>query len=141
MEAAMPDFQLSLAPSQLSQVINPWSLTVGSLFTVNLGNAGDNEVEARVLARVGSYGRQIGQIGDAVGVLVGLIDEGALAKLTADQQKMIAKLKDQLKQIDDIKDERQRGRKMGTDGASEDGVKVVPPAKVTSTMAAAATVA
>ena len=58
----MPDFQLSLAPSRLSQVINPWSLSLGSLFTVNLGNAGDTETEQRMLNEVGSYGRQIGQL-------------------------------------------------------------------------------
>jgi hypothetical protein len=137
----MPDFQLSLAPSQLQQVINPWSLSVGSLFTVNLGNAGDNEIEARVLARVGSYGRQIGQIGDVVGVLVDLIDEDVIAKLPPEKRKMIKKLKAQLKQIEDIKDERQLGRQMGTDGASEHGVKVVPPTAVTTTMPASATVA
>ena len=65
----MPDFQLSLAPSRLSQEIKPWSRSLGSLFTVDLGNAGDVDLERRLLTEVGSYGRQIGQIGDALGVL------------------------------------------------------------------------
>jgi hypothetical protein len=137
----MPDFQLSLAPSQLSQVINPWSLSVGSLFTVNLGNAGDNEIEARVLARVGSYGRQIGQIGDAVGVLVSLIPKETRAGLPPEQQEMLTKLEDQLKMVKGIKDERKLGKQMGTDGATDHGVKVVPPTAVTTTMPASATVA
>lgn len=116
---------------------------MGSLFTVNLGNAGDNEVEARVLAWVGSYGRQIGQIGDAVGVLIEMveaIDKTARANLSDDRKAMLKKLEDQLAQVKGIKDERERGQRMGTDGTSEDGVKMVPPTAVTTTMPASATV-
>ncbi|PVM80911.1 hypothetical protein [Caulobacter radicis] len=65
-------FQLSLAPRQLTQTINPWSWSFGdfSLFTVNLGQSRSPEVEARVLDEVGSYGRQIGRISEALLVLV-----------------------------------------------------------------------
>ena|ERR1700744_3353124 len=106
----MPDFQLSLAPSRLSQVINPWSLSLGSLFTVNLGNAGDTETEQRMLNEVGSYGRQIGQIGDAVGVLVSLIDRSTL---TDDQKATLEKLDDQLKLVGLIKEQRKLEKKLG----------------------------
>ncbi|MFT4253300.1 MAG: hypothetical protein QM608_12520 [Caulobacter sp.] len=65
-------FQLSLAPRQLTQTINPWSWSFGdfSLFTINLGQSGKPEVEARVLEEVGSYGRQIGRIGEALEKLI-----------------------------------------------------------------------
>jgi hypothetical protein len=65
-------FQVSLAPRQLSQTINPWSWTFGdiSLFTVNLGQSAAPDVESRVLTEVGSYGRQIGRLGDALEVLL-----------------------------------------------------------------------
>jgi hypothetical protein len=109
-EAAMPDFQLSLAPSRLNQVINPWSLSLGSLFTVNLGNAGDTELEQRLLNEVGSYGRQIGQIGDAVGVLVSLVDR---SKLTDEQKGALEKLDDQLKLVALIKEQRRLEKKLG----------------------------
>ncbi|MBI1682204.1 hypothetical protein [Caulobacter hibisci] len=65
-------FQLSLAPRQLTQTINPWSWSFGdlSLFTINLGQSGKPEIEARVLNEVGSYGRQIGRISEALLALV-----------------------------------------------------------------------
>ncbi len=109
----MPDFQLSLAPSRLSQVINPWSLSLGSLFTVNLGNAGDVDLEQRLLNEVGSYGRQIGQIGDAVGVLVSLVDR---SKLTDAQTVAMEKLDDQLRLIALIKEQRALEKKAGLAG-------------------------
>ena len=106
----MPDFQLSLAPSRLNQVINPWSLSLGSLFTVNLGNAGDTGLEQRMLNEVGSYGRQIGQIGDAVGVLASLVDR---TKLTDVQRAVLDKLDDQLKLVALIKEQRKLEKKLG----------------------------
>ncbi|AYV44784.1 hypothetical protein CFHF_23185 [Caulobacter flavus] len=65
-------FQLSLAPRQLTQTINPWSWRFGdfSLLTVNLGQSRNPAIEARVLDEVGSYGRQIGRISEALLVLV-----------------------------------------------------------------------
>lgn len=65
-------FQVSLAPRQLTQTINPWSWTFGdfSLFSINLGQSAAPDVESRVLAEVGSYGRQIGRISDALKVLL-----------------------------------------------------------------------
>jgi hypothetical protein len=65
-------FQVSLAPRQLTQTINPWSWSFGdfSLFTVNLGQSAAPDVESRVLAEVGSYGRQIGRLGEALAALL-----------------------------------------------------------------------
>jgi hypothetical protein len=65
-------FQVSLAPRQLTQTINPWSWSFGdfSLFTINLGQSGAPQIEARALDEVGSYGRQIGRIGEALRVLI-----------------------------------------------------------------------
>lgn len=69
-------FQVSLAPRQLTQTINPWSWTFGdfSLFSINLGQSAAPGVESRVLAEVGSYGRQIGRIGDALEVLLAWVE-------------------------------------------------------------------
>jgi hypothetical protein len=95
-------FNLALAPSQLTQTINPWSWTFGdiSLFTVNLGQSSDPAFEARVLEQVGSYGRQIGRIGEALEVLIRRADlsgldaaDAAAIKALATQLDEVAALK------------------------------------------------
>jgi hypothetical protein len=66
----MTVFKLPLS-GDVSQWINPinswWS---GNQISVNLGESGSHEVEAEILRRVGSYGRQLGKITDAVVVLL-----------------------------------------------------------------------
>ncbi len=94
----MQQFTLALAPSQLTQSINPWSWSFGdfSLFTVNLGQSSDPAFEARVLEQVGSYGRQIGRLGEALAVLVRRAD---LSDLCDDDRKAID---DFLRQVDEV---------------------------------------
>lgn len=103
----MQDFSVSLAPSRLDQVINPWTW---NLFTINLGQSSDPRLERRILDEVGTYGRQIGQIGDAVGVLMSLVDR---TKLTSEQTAAFDKLEDQLKLIALIKAQRGLEKKSG----------------------------
>ncbi|HVI67833.1 MAG TPA: hypothetical protein VM910_35415 [Bradyrhizobium sp.] len=63
-------FKLPLS-GDANQWINPitswWS---GNQISVNLGESGSPETEAEILRRVGTYGRQLGQITDAVVVLL-----------------------------------------------------------------------
>jgi hypothetical protein len=108
----MSDFSVSLAPSTLDQVINPWTW---NLFTVNLGQSSDPKLERRMIDEVGSYGRQIGQIGDVVGVLMSLIDR---SKLTPEQTAAFDKLGDQLKHVALIKEQRAREKKLEVTGAA-----------------------
>ncbi|MEJ2816249.1 hypothetical protein [Caulobacter sp. CCG-8] len=98
----MPDFKLALAPSQLTQTINPWSWTFGdfSLFTVNLGKSAAPGVEARILDEVGSYGRQLGRIGEALSVVIDWAEKQGLP-----EHKAIAELKLQLEHVDVIRRE------------------------------------
>lgn len=98
----MPNFTLALAPSQLTQSINPWSWTFGdfSLFTVNLGQSSDPVFEARVLEQVGSYGRQIGRIGEALAVLLDRVD---LTDLSKDEQAAIDDLRRQVEEVAALK--------------------------------------
>jgi hypothetical protein len=93
---------VSLAPNQLSQVINPWSWSMGdfSLFTVNLGQSAAPAVETRVLDEVGSYGRQLGRIGDAFRVIMSRTD---LKDLSPADQAAIDALNLQLDHIDVLK--------------------------------------
>jgi hypothetical protein len=80
-EGATP-FRFNLAPERLWQAINPMTfLTEGSQFgliNISLGETRHPEVERAVLAEVGSYGRQLGHIGDALEVLMDQVDPAAL---------------------------------------------------------------
>jgi hypothetical protein len=51
-----------------------------SLFNVNLGGSGDPTMERAMLDHVGSYGRQIGWLCDAIEVLFKKADGGKLDK-------------------------------------------------------------
>ncbi len=59
---------LQLAPAALSQAILPnWSF---NLFNVNLGTTSNAKVEEKALEQVGSYGKQIGHLAEALEVLI-----------------------------------------------------------------------
>jgi hypothetical protein len=70
-----------LAPTSLTQPILPnWSF---HLFNVNLGASSNPAVEQEALDRVGSYGRQIGHLAEALELLVkktGLLESKDLTK-------------------------------------------------------------
>jgi len=59
---------LQLAPSNLSQSILPnWGF---SFFNINLGSSSNPEIEHDVLQNVGSYGKQIGHLSEALEVVI-----------------------------------------------------------------------
>jgi hypothetical protein len=62
-------FKLPLS-GDVNQLISPitswWS---GNQISVNLGESGSTETVAEILRRVGTYGRQLGRITDAMVVL------------------------------------------------------------------------
>jgi hypothetical protein len=59
---------LQLAPTNLNQPILPnWSF---SLFSVNLGASSDSAIEHEALQNVGSYGKQIGHVAEALEVVI-----------------------------------------------------------------------
>lgn len=59
---------LQLAPSNLTQPILPnWSF---NMFNVNLGASSNAAVEQEALDKVGSYGRQIGHLAEALELIV-----------------------------------------------------------------------
>jgi hypothetical protein len=100
----MPAFSVSLAPSQLSQTINPWTWAFSGgqfgLINIDLGQSGDPLVERRVLDKVGSYGRQLGRIGDALQVVLDHMD---LSGLTREEANTLAVLKAQLIEVERVK--------------------------------------
>lgn len=78
----MEPFSVALAPERLWQAINPltWTQTGGQIGLINiaLGQTARPDIERAVLNDVGSYGRQIGRIGDALEVLIRHFDSKAL---------------------------------------------------------------
>lgn len=82
----MEPFSVALAPERLWQAINPltWiqngTQNGGQIGLVNiaLGQTARPDIERTVLNEVGSYGRQIGRIGDALEVLIRHFDTRAL---------------------------------------------------------------
>ena len=102
----MSAFKLPLS-GNLSQIISPWTSwfsAYGSqvgLININLGQSSAPEVERDVLDEVGSYGRQLGRIGDALAVLVKHFHPAE--PLNPDEEKAILALRAMLNQVADIK--------------------------------------
>lgn len=98
-------FQLSLAPHKLWQAINPWSFyQQGAQFgfiNIDLGQTPHPEIEQTILDEVGSYGRQLGRIGDALEVLLNHVDLNGLSKTERDS---IDILRGQLAEVRKVKD-------------------------------------
>jgi hypothetical protein len=104
----MPAFRLPLSGNVAQSIspttsINPWTMLfnpMNSLFgliNVNLGSSGDTQTEQAILEDVGSYGRQLGRIGDALRVL---IDQLPADKLDPKQKGAIDALRLQLDEVD-----------------------------------------
>jgi hypothetical protein len=93
----------------VAQAINPWRFITTlmgnqfSLFTVNLGRSSAPDTEAAILENVGSYGRQIGRIGEALGVL---INELPRDRLRSEARAAIEDFSSQMREIKRIKDRR-----------------------------------
>jgi hypothetical protein len=89
----MSNFQLSLAPQKLWQSINPWTFyQQGAQFgfiNIDLGQTPHPEVEQFILDEVGSYGRQLGRIGDALEVLLKHIKLDGLSQAEEDALDML----------------------------------------------------
>lgn len=96
-------FQVSLAPQQLWQAINPWSLSQTGQFglvNIELGQTPRPDLEGRILEDVGSYGRQLGRIGDALAVI---LDHMPLKRLKPKERRAIDALRGQLEAIRSVK--------------------------------------
>ncbi|GGF76759.1 hypothetical protein GCM10007301_40790 [Azorhizobium oxalatiphilum] len=92
-----------MAPEQLWQAINPWRFFENASFTgisVNLGQSGNPQAEEAILDEVGSYGRQLGRMGDALEVIMKHMDKSDLSEKERDA---LAALRLQLKAIRKVK--------------------------------------
>ncbi len=96
---------VSFAPEKLWQPINPWTISQQGVqvacFNLNLGQTPHPEVETAVLTDVGSYGRQIGRIGDALEVLLNHL---TLEGLTPAEEDKLIILRGQLALVAEVKE-------------------------------------
>jgi len=97
-------FQLSLAPQKLWQAINPWTFYQQGaqlgFINIDLGQTPHPEVEQAILDDVGSYGRQLGRIGDALEVLLKHVK---LKDLSQSEKDTLDELKGQLAAVRQVK--------------------------------------
>ena len=107
----MAELKLPLS-GNVSQLISPWTAwfsAFGSqigLVNVKLGQSSAPEVEREILSEVGSYGKQLGRVGDVLTVLLKHFrpDE----PLTGDEEKAITALRAMLNEVADIKERHDR---------------------------------
>ncbi len=101
----MPTFKAPLS-GDVIQAINPWqwmwNATGGQygLVNINLGRSADPALEQQILDEVGSYGRQLGRLGDVVELLLRAVD---VSKLSGDEQKKVQDFQRQLEEIRHLK--------------------------------------
>lgn len=106
----MPTFKAPLS-GDVIQAINPWQWVWNAsggqygLVNINLGRSSDPDLEQTILDEVGSYGRQLGRIGDVVEILLRAVDP---KKLSEADQKKVRDFQVQLEDIRKLKDARQR---------------------------------
>jgi hypothetical protein len=115
-EARMPQFRLPFS-GDVTQAINPWtwmSQMIGNQFgvNINLGQSAEPALERLILDEVGSYGRQLGRIGDAMRVLITKVRDPA-HQFTPDDIKALDRLIAQLDDIDGVKTRYQRDAAAG----------------------------
>ncbi|HEX3664198.1 MAG TPA: hypothetical protein VHU23_03075 [Rhizomicrobium sp.] len=107
-------FQVSLAPDKLWQAINPWTFYQQGaqlgFINIDLGQSSDPQTEQAILDKVGSYGRQLGHIGDALEVILKHVD---LGKLSASERDALDVLRGQLAEIRQVKQRAEAAKQVG----------------------------
>ena len=104
----MPNVRLPLS-GDVNQAINPWNWMLSSvasqfgLININVGKSADPQLEKTILEEVGSYGRQLGRIGDVLDVLLKHVK---LSDLSDDDKKKIWAFESQITEIERLKAQR-----------------------------------
>jgi len=102
---AMPDFKLPLS-GDVVQAINPWSWVYKSvggqfgLININLGQSANPALEQKILDEVGSYGRQLGRMGDVLQILLKRVK---LNDLSAQERLELEDFQHQVAEIERLK--------------------------------------
>lgn len=100
----------------VNQVIDPWTVMLRFMnaqfgfINVYMGKSSDPELEKQIIDDVGTYGRQLGQLGDALQVLIDVMPDAVRAKLTPAQKDAIDAAEFQLREIARLKKARAKSR-------------------------------
>jgi hypothetical protein len=100
------NYPLSGAVSQLFDFMNSWFRAIGnqfSLVNITYGSTSNPDAEKAILEDVGTYGRQLGRIGDALRVLIDQLQQAGQLQVTGDAKKALVAFAYQMDKIDDIK--------------------------------------
>jgi len=93
----------------VTQAINPWQWFIKSvggqfgLVNINLGRSSDPALEEQILGEVGSYGKQLGRLGDVLAILLKNVKPG---DVSADEWQQIVDFKQQIAEIETLKSAR-----------------------------------
>jgi hypothetical protein len=95
----------NLAPTDLTQTINPWTWWIKSFgqlgfININETSSGDPAVEQQVVTQVASYGRQLGWISEALDII---IRHPGLRGLSATDKAKLEQVGELVKQVEEIK--------------------------------------
>lgn len=113
----MPDMLLPVSykyplSGDVTQAINPWNWIFSprggqfGIVNINVGQSADPGLEEEILDEVGSYGRQLGRIGEALEVLLNHVN---LRALDAGERAAIEDFQLQMAQVRRLKKRRGRG--------------------------------
>ncbi|CAN7584655.1 hypothetical protein LJR118_004379 [Acidovorax sp. LjRoot118] len=102
----MPDFYMPLS-GPVNQAFQYWTkMTMGQvgLININMGKSSDPALEQKIIEDVGSYGRQIGQLSDA---LLAVLQHMKTESWDEESKAAVQAFREQVRQVAKLK-ERQR---------------------------------
>ena len=103
----MPDFYMPLS-GPVNQAFQYWTkMTMGQvgLININMGKSSDPALEQKIIEDVGSYGRQIGQLSDA---LLAVLQHMKTDTWDAESREAVEAFRLQVKEVAKLKERHQR---------------------------------
>jgi hypothetical protein len=103
----MPDFYMPLS-GPVNQAFQYWTkMTMGQvgLININMGKSSDPALEQKIIEDVGSYGRQIGQLSDA---LMAVLQHMKTDSWDPECKEAVEKFKLQAKEVAKLKERHER---------------------------------
>lgn len=103
----MPDFHMPLS-GPVNQAFQYWSkMTMGQVgfININMGKSSDPALEQKIIEDVGSYGRQIGQLSDA---LLAVLQHMKTDTWDVESKEAVEAFRQQVKEVAKLKERHQR---------------------------------
>lgn len=103
----MPNFYMPLS-GPVNQAFQYWTkMTMGQvgLININMGKSSDPELEQKIIEDVGSYGRQIGQLSDA---LLAVLQHMKTESWDEESRSAVDAFRQQVKEVAKLKERHER---------------------------------